>query len=205
MKVALTGIMSVKAVADGAHDPYGHLVAKNMAAVHHQHFFNFRLDMDVDGRPNRVVEMNSAPVPAGPQNPYGGAFTMQETAARDGAQAQRKIEPGEQPPLDRAEHVREECARPADRLRAAARRKRGAVPASGRVGAQARRFPERARLGDALQRRRDAMRPATIPIRARAATACRSGPPPTGRSTTATWCSGTRWASRTIRVPKTGR
>ena len=66
MRVALTGIMAVKGVADGAHEPYSHIVAKNIAAVHHQHFFAFRLDMDVDGTANRVVEMNSAPVPAGP-------------------------------------------------------------------------------------------------------------------------------------------
>ena len=83
MRVALTGIMAAKAVADGAHDPYSHLVGKNLAAPHHQHFFTFRLDMDVDGAaPNRVVEMNSAPVPPGPKNPYGGAFQMQETDAR---------------------------------------------------------------------------------------------------------------------------
>jgi primary-amine oxidase len=91
MKVALTGIMSVKTVADGAHDMYGHMVAKNVSAIHHQHFFNFRLDMDIDGLPNRVVEMNSASVPAGPQNPYGGAFTMKETILATESQAQRKI------------------------------------------------------------------------------------------------------------------
>ena len=79
MRVLLTGIMAVKVGRDGAHEPYSHLVAKNTAAVHHQHFFSFRLDLDVDGQANRVVEMNSAPVPAGKQNPYGGAFTMQET------------------------------------------------------------------------------------------------------------------------------
>ncbi|HEY1338334.1 MAG TPA: hypothetical protein VGF59_12525, partial [Bryobacteraceae bacterium] len=92
MRAALTGIMSVKGIADGAHDPYSHPVAKNIAAPHHQHFFTFRLDMDVDGaRPNTVVEMNSAPVPAGPKNPYGGAFTMEETPLRTERDAQRKL------------------------------------------------------------------------------------------------------------------
>ena len=81
----------MKAVADGVHEPYSHMVAKNIAAVHHQHFFSFRLDMDVDGQPNRVVEMNSAPEPAGPKNPYGGAFTMQETVLATEKQAQRRI------------------------------------------------------------------------------------------------------------------
>jgi primary-amine oxidase len=91
MKVLLTGIMSVKAVADGMHDGYSHMVGKNTAAVHHQHFFSFRLDMDVDGVANRVVEMNSTPVPAGKENPYGGAFMMQETTLGREKQAERQM------------------------------------------------------------------------------------------------------------------
>jgi primary-amine oxidase len=91
MRVALTGIMAAKGVADGVHDPYGHPVAKNLEAPHHQHFFTFRLDLDVDGQANRVVEMNSAPVPAGPANPYGGGFTMAETPLLREADAKRNL------------------------------------------------------------------------------------------------------------------
>jgi len=94
MRVALTGIMAVKGVADGGHDPYSHLVAKNIAAPHHQHFFTFRLDMDVDGAANRVVELNSAPAPAGTQNPYGGAITMTETPLRTEREAERHLNLG---------------------------------------------------------------------------------------------------------------
>jgi primary-amine oxidase len=91
VKVLLTGIMSVKSVPNGAHDAYSHLVGPNTAAVHHQHFFSFRLDLDVDGPANRIVEMNSASAPAGAQNPFGGAFTMQETTLARESQAQRRI------------------------------------------------------------------------------------------------------------------
>jgi primary-amine oxidase len=91
MRVLLTGIMSVKGVAESAHDSSGHLVAKNLAAVHHQHFFSFRLDFDVDGVANRLIEMNSVPIPAGPRNPYRGAFTMQETTLATERQAQRQL------------------------------------------------------------------------------------------------------------------
>jgi primary-amine oxidase len=91
VRVLMTGIMSVKAVANGVHEATSHIVAKNLAAVHHQHFFSFRLDLDVDGPANRVVEMNSTPVPAGPRNPYGGAFTMQETTLHTERQAQRQL------------------------------------------------------------------------------------------------------------------
>src|SRR5438093_444335 len=52
MSVSLSGVMSVKGVPDGAPSPYAHLVAKNIAATHHQHYFAFRLDMDVDGAAN---------------------------------------------------------------------------------------------------------------------------------------------------------
>jgi primary-amine oxidase len=92
MRVALTGIMAAKAVEEQHADPYSHMVAKNIAAPHHQHFFTFRLDMDVDGAGgNRVIEMNSAPAPAGPKNPYGGAFTMNETPLRNEREAQRHL------------------------------------------------------------------------------------------------------------------
>ena len=91
VRVALTGIMAVKAVADGRDEPYGHMVDKNLAAPHHQHFFTFRLDLDVDGAaPNRVVELNSTAA-AGKDNPYGGAFRMQETPLRSEREAQRNL------------------------------------------------------------------------------------------------------------------
>ena len=92
MKVSLTGIMAAKAVADGAHDPYSHVVGKNAAAPHHEHFFTFRLDFDIDGSaPNRVVELNSAAAPAGPRNPHGGAMEMTETVLGTEREAQRNL------------------------------------------------------------------------------------------------------------------
>jgi primary-amine oxidase len=90
VRVSLTGIMAAKGVADDS-DQHSHLVARNLAAPHHQHFFTFRLDMDVDGPANRVVEMNSVPMPAGKQNPYGGGFLMQETTLRTEHEAERSL------------------------------------------------------------------------------------------------------------------
>jgi len=91
MRAMLTGIMAAKGVADGAHDPYSHVVAPNLAAPHHEHFFAFRLDMDVDGQSNRVMELNTAAMPAGPKNPYGGGFTMEETPLRTEHDAERQL------------------------------------------------------------------------------------------------------------------
>jgi primary-amine oxidase len=67
------------------------MVAKNLLAVHHQHFFSYRLDMDVDGVANRVLEMNSVPMPVGPKNPQRNAFTMEETPLRTEHEAERSL------------------------------------------------------------------------------------------------------------------
>jgi primary-amine oxidase len=59
ISVALTGIMTTKAVDAKSPDMHGHRVAPDLEAVHHQHFFNFRLDFDVDGTENSILEMNT--------------------------------------------------------------------------------------------------------------------------------------------------
>src|SRR6185436_5830241 len=90
---ALTGIMLPKGVSvakSGGHGE-GHLVAPNVVAPHHQHFFNFRLDFDVDGQANAVHEMNTSALPAGPGNPSLNAMVMKETALGTEAAAQRDM------------------------------------------------------------------------------------------------------------------
>ena len=90
MDVMLTGIMQTKGVS-GHEDHHSHLVAKDVAAVHHQHFFNFRLDMDIDGAPgNSVIEMNTEAIPAGAANPRGNAFTMKDQLLRTEMEARRQ-------------------------------------------------------------------------------------------------------------------
>ena len=69
MQVDLTGFMETK-IVDRDKDPdsvhagagkevFGLLVAPKVEATNHQHFFSFRLDMDVDGPvKNQIYEMN---------------------------------------------------------------------------------------------------------------------------------------------------
>lgn len=82
---ALTGIMLPRGVAEARADGHGpgsatgHLVAPYVAAPHHQHFFSFRLDLDVDGPVNSVHEMNTRALPAGPDNPLLAGMAMEET------------------------------------------------------------------------------------------------------------------------------
>lgn len=93
----LTGIMLPKGVDemmshDGSTmDNFGHLVSPNIVAPHHQHFFCFRFDMDVDGTRNGVAEINSKPIPRGKRNPSGSAFTMEETYFRKERDAARRL------------------------------------------------------------------------------------------------------------------
>ena len=97
MELLLTGKMQTKGVnmatltGHGHEEVYGHLVADGVAAVHHQHYFGFRLDMDVDGTSNTVVEMNAEGLPKGPANPYGNAIVMRETTFRREQEAQRQL------------------------------------------------------------------------------------------------------------------
>ncbi len=99
--LALTGIMLAKGVkekrADENHsmmkmDVSGHLVAENVVAPHHQHFFNFRLDFDVDGVSNSVTETNSSAMPASADNPYQNGFVMRETQIKTEREAQRVMD-----------------------------------------------------------------------------------------------------------------
>ncbi len=78
----LTGIVLVQgteAETQPQDNSYGRLLAKNIFGVNHQHFFNYRLDMDVDGQANNVMEMNVANLPIGKNNPLGNAIIVEDT------------------------------------------------------------------------------------------------------------------------------
>ncbi|HTU20297.1 MAG TPA: primary-amine oxidase [Gemmataceae bacterium] len=99
VKVLLTGRMNVKMVEraedEEGHDgrlAFGRLVEPRLEAPNHQHFFNFRLDLDVDGAErNSVMEMNVEPLPQGPDNPLGNAFVMKATPLRGEREARRRM------------------------------------------------------------------------------------------------------------------
>jgi primary-amine oxidase len=96
VEAELTGIMLAKGMMPmpgdhEEHELYGHVVSEGVLAVHHQHFFNFRIDFDVDGPRNSVLEMNSLPIPKGEANPVGNAFTMRMDPLTDESSAQRDL------------------------------------------------------------------------------------------------------------------
>src|SRR5262245_35293807 len=88
----LTGIVLPRAIAASAgasRDRHGRPVTPEIEAVHHQHWLSFRLDVDVDGPRNTVVEVNAVPSSSG----GAGGFEAKETVLRRERAAARRIAP----------------------------------------------------------------------------------------------------------------
>jgi primary-amine oxidase len=84
LEVKLTGIIQTAGVAPGKSYPWGGMVADGLGGPTHQHLFNARLHMMVDGERNTVTEHEFRPRPWGADNPYGNVFdTTSHTLARE--------------------------------------------------------------------------------------------------------------------------
>jgi primary-amine oxidase len=92
LEVKLTGVMQTKGLAPGAEDRYSMAVAPGVGAMHHQHLFNVRLDMDVDGPANTVYEVDLVAAPAGPDNPWGNAMVVRSTPLLKESEAKRSMD-----------------------------------------------------------------------------------------------------------------
>ncbi|MGH9431299.1 MAG: primary-amine oxidase [Terriglobia bacterium] len=100
IQVTLTGDLLTTAIPPGGPENdeqgemrYGSPVSKELLGVSHQHIFCFRLDVDVDGVENSVMEMNWQPAPSGPANPHANAFVLKETPLENEFDAQRDTNP----------------------------------------------------------------------------------------------------------------
>jgi len=67
----------------------GTVVDKQTYAPFHQHFLVARLDLDVDGDGNTVMEVDSRALPISPDNPYGLAVVTEATPVRSEAESAR--------------------------------------------------------------------------------------------------------------------
>jgi primary-amine oxidase len=79
VEVKLLGIVQTKSIEEGQATPHGTRIARNLAATYHQHLFSFRLDAEVDGWENTVVQSDAYGVPVGPDNPFGNAIGVRRT------------------------------------------------------------------------------------------------------------------------------
>jgi primary-amine oxidase len=92
-EIKLSGVISNGVVRPGETPEHGVVVAPGVYGPHHQHFFNVRLDMAVDGAANRVYEVTPTADPAGPLNPVGNAWRAQEVLIADETMARREADP----------------------------------------------------------------------------------------------------------------
>jgi len=81
-EIKLTGILSLGTLKDGETSPYGALIAPQLYAPNHQHFFNVRLDFDLDGIANSVYRIDVEPETTGDNNPHGNAFSAKSTVLK---------------------------------------------------------------------------------------------------------------------------
>jgi primary-amine oxidase len=79
-EVKLTGVLTTGAF-EGAAPKYGVAVAPGIYGPHHQHFFNVRMDMAVDGPVNSVYEVDSV-VEDDELNPYHNAWYTRATLVK---------------------------------------------------------------------------------------------------------------------------
>jgi len=90
----LTGILSTGAVMPGETPKHGQLLnSDGLYAPIHQHVFNYRLDMDVDGVENSIYEVHAEMTPLGDENPIGNAFHTKSTLLKDESEAQQMTDP----------------------------------------------------------------------------------------------------------------
>jgi primary-amine oxidase len=103
--VELTGIVEIRGVhRTNEMDPpdkndysyegksFGTLVHPHVEATNHQHFFVFRLDMDIDGdQNNSVMEMNTVALPESKTNPFSNAFVVEHTSFKTEKEGERSI------------------------------------------------------------------------------------------------------------------
>jgi primary-amine oxidase len=79
------------------HDPddetphFGHLVAPGVRAPNHEHFFAWRLDFDVDGVPNRVLELNTSNPQAASTDRSAEWFGMAQRTLRGELEGRRDL------------------------------------------------------------------------------------------------------------------
>jgi primary-amine oxidase len=89
LEVRLTGIVQPCAFDDRPPANMS-IVAPNLAAAHHQHLFCVRLDLDVDGGPNSVYEVDVVPDGGDWDNGIRAEATLLETELG----ARREVDPG---------------------------------------------------------------------------------------------------------------
>ena len=78
-EIKLTGILSLGTVRAGEKAKWGTMIAPLLYAPNHQHFFNVRLDFDLDGTANTVQQVDMVADELDEANPFENAFRARAT------------------------------------------------------------------------------------------------------------------------------
>ena len=81
-EIKLTGILSLGATQVGESPAHGAMLNETLFAPNHQHFFNMRLDFNIDGGPNTVNRLDVVADPLDDNNSYANAFRAIATPLR---------------------------------------------------------------------------------------------------------------------------
>lgn len=76
-KIQATGILSTAPIDNGVTVPFGTNVNEGVMAPFHQHVFSLRIDPNLDGDKNSLIEEDSIPMPWDEYNPYGVGYVTQ--------------------------------------------------------------------------------------------------------------------------------
>ena len=87
LEVKATGFIFTEPYRPG--NPYANQITAEIAGPYHQHLYNVRLDMMVDGLTNAVEELDAVRVRTGPGNEFGNAFTRSTVRLRTESEAMR--------------------------------------------------------------------------------------------------------------------
>ena len=138
--------------------PFANVIAEGVAAPHHQHMFNARLDFDVDGATNEIYEVDAERMPPGPTT-RGSTRSGRSDPPRDRAARAARRRSGDVAHVADREPERAQRARPADGVQARADDVDADVARASRVvGRQARHVRAAQPLGHAVRARRAARR-----------------------------------------------
>ncbi len=99
LEVKATGVVFTSSYVEGSR--WATQLAPGLGGPFHQHMFSARLDMTVDGVDNAVDEVQLERLPAGPDNPYGNAFSRRVTRLTRESEAARTADAS----VGRAWHV----------------------------------------------------------------------------------------------------
>ncbi len=90
-EIKLTGILSLGTAHEGEKLIHGAMIAPLLYAPNHQHFFNMRLDVAVDGASNTVQQLDVVADALSEENPYQNAFHVEPTNLKTESQAKANL------------------------------------------------------------------------------------------------------------------